>query len=273
MKALYSVVALLLFTGIASANVTVNGQGKVSYVPDLGYVTVGVSSKGATAEEAWAKNNAAIKKLFEVLKAHGIDPKDYQTSNLNVTPEYSRPENEELRGHIVGYVVSYDLRITVRKLDDMGALLDDMVKNGANRNVSISFGLADTEKLMDEARIKAIADARRKAELYAKAAGTNLGKVISISEVQMGYPQPLQMEFRDTKSFAVGLQLAQGQQELSVSITVVYGFDGGKKELQPEMPDDRMPHHRFPFERGPFDRYPIDRPQFELCPEVFPAVL
>src|SRR5579884_3526909 len=175
MKAFLSSLALLVCGGLASANVTVSGQGKGVYVPDIGYVTVGVSSKGKTAQEAWEKNNAAVKKLFDALQAHGIDPKDIQTVGLNVSPEYAHPKDQE--PVLVGYVVGYDLRVTVRRLDDMGTVLDDLVKNGANRNVGIAFGLANTEALMDEARLKAVQDARHKAELYATGAGANISEI------------------------------------------------------------------------------------------------
>jgi uncharacterized protein YggE len=222
MKALLSSLALLTCVGFASANVTVNGQGKVTYVPDMGYVTVGVSSKGKTAQEAWEKNNEAVKKLFDALKARGIDPKDIQTANVSVNPEYIHPKDQE--PVLVGYVVSYDLKVTVRKLSDLGPVLDDLVKNGANRNVSISFGCSDIEKLLDEARIKAIADARHKADLYAGAAGTKTGRVLEISEVSVGQPRVYQLELRDAKDAMPGLEIAAGQQELSVSVTVVYGL-------------------------------------------------
>jgi uncharacterized protein YggE len=222
MKALLSSLALLVCVGFASANVTVNGQGKVTYVPDMGYVTVGVSSKGKTAQEAWEKNNEAVKKLFDALKARGIDPKDMQTANVSVSPEYIHPKDRE--PVLVGYVVSYDLKVTVRKLSELGPVLDDLVKNGANRNVSISFGCSDLEKVLDEARIKAIADARHKADLYTSAAGTKTGRVIEISEISVGQPRVYRLEMQDAKSAMPGLEIAAGQQELSVSVTVVYGL-------------------------------------------------
>jgi len=221
MRAFLAVCALLVGTSVASANVTVNGQGKVTYVPDVGYVTVGVSSKGKTAQEAWEKNKALVERLFDVLKAHGVDPKDMQTVNLTIRPEYTRPKDQE--PVLVGYVVGYDLKVTVRKLADLGPVLDDLVAAGANQSVSIAFGLADAEKLMDEARVKAVADARRKADLYTTAAGTKLGRVVAISEVQVYHPveQRFELAMPGAKD---SLRIAQGQQELSVGITVVYGL-------------------------------------------------
>src|SRR5690242_7712120 len=76
MKALLTTLVVLIGTGLASANVTVTGTGKVTYTPDLFHVSVGVSSDGKTATEAWQKNEAIIKKLMETLKQFGIEAKD-----------------------------------------------------------------------------------------------------------------------------------------------------------------------------------------------------
>jgi uncharacterized protein YggE len=223
MKALLSTLMLLTCTSLASANVTVSGQGKVTYVPDIGYVTVGVSSKGKTAQEAWDLNNAVVKKLFDALKAHGIDPKDLQTSGLDIRPEYVHRKDQEPL--LVGYSAGYDLKITVRKLGELGMVLDDLVKNGANRNVSIAFGCSNLEGLMDEARVKAIADAKKKAELYATGAGGKLGRVLDINETGTWRPEPYRLHLPEAKAVADTLQIAQGQQELKVSVQVVYGLD------------------------------------------------
>ena len=134
--------------GRGTANITVTGTGKVSYTPDLATLILGVSSEGKTAAEAWEKNRQLVARLFEVLKKHGIDPKDMKTSNLSVTPRYQEKPNKERI--LVGYLASYDLTITVRKLDDLGPILDEMVASGANRNVSLTFGCSDLDGLMGQ---------------------------------------------------------------------------------------------------------------------------
>src|SRR6516225_2498160 len=102
MKKFFAVLALLACTGFAAAtdarpmpSITVTGNGKVLYVPDLGYIHVGVSSEAWTAAEAWQKNEAIVKKIFEALKKLGVDEKDLKTSNLNVQPRYLHRPNEE----------------------------------------------------------------------------------------------------------------------------------------------------------------------------------
>ena len=149
MKAFLSTLCALLCVGAASANITVTGTGKVLYTPDLGNIIVGVSSEGKTANEAWNKNRELVARLFEVLKKNGILPKDMKTSNLAITPHYVEKDKKQV---LVGYIASYDLAVVVRKLDELGTILDGLVENGANRNVSLSFGCSDMDKLTDQAR-------------------------------------------------------------------------------------------------------------------------
>jgi uncharacterized protein YggE len=222
MKAFLATLCTLLLTGIASADVNVSGEGKVTYVPDLAHVTVGVSADGKTAQEAWRNNSAIVQKLFEVLKANGIDARDMQTSGLNVSPRYTHPKDQE--PVLIGYTVTYDLHVTVRKLNELGKVLDGLVENGANRQTSISFGCADPEKLLNEARLKAVADARKKAELYVTAAGASLGPVLSISDSQAIPVRTLQYEHL-AKAADAPMPIVTGEQEMTVTVTLVYAID------------------------------------------------
>jgi len=199
MKALIATLVALVFAGFASANVSVSGTGKVTYVPDLVHVSVGVSSDGKTANEAWQKNEEIVRKLFDVLKTFGIDAKDMKTTGLNITPRYVHHKDQE--PELVGYTAAYDLNVTVRKLGEAGRVLDALVENGAN----------------------AAADARKKADLYVTAAGASLGQVLSISEGQAYVPQSLPYE-RLAKGDA-GLPIAAGTQDLTASVTVVYAIN------------------------------------------------
>jgi len=222
MRALVSSLALLVCAGLAPANVTVTGNGKVVYIPDIGYITVGVSSDGKTAAEAWDKNREIVRRVFEALRRRGIDPKDMQTNGLNVSPKYiHRPGAEP---ELVGYTVSYTLRVTVRKLDQMSYVLDDLVESGANRQMNIGFGCADAEKLLDEARARAVADARKKAGLYATAVGARLGKVLTISDQSYIPVRELQYEHRVVPGSDKGMPIAAGEQELSVQVHLAYAL-------------------------------------------------
>jgi uncharacterized protein YggE len=222
MKAVLASLALLVCSGLASANITVTGTGKVVYVPDVGYVTVGVSSEGQTAAEAWQKNGDIVKKVFDALKALGLDPKDLKTSNIHVSPKYDRPQDKA--PVLVGYTAGYDLNVTVRDLKQMGKVLDAAVEAGANRQMTISFGCADPEKFLDEARRKAVAEARKKAEIYVNGAGASLGLVQNISEGNVAPFRSFQYDHMAPAAGKFDLPIATGEQEMSVTVTVTYGI-------------------------------------------------
>lgn len=223
MKPVLAALALLLPVGLASANITVTGEGKVKYTPDIGYIHAGVASDGKTATEAWQKNADAVKKLFEALKGFGIEAKDMKTSGLNVSPRYDQPKGKA--PEVVGYTASYDLNVTVRRLDDLGKVLDGLAAAGANRNMGVGFGCSDPEKLLDQARLKAVQEARKKAEIYATGAGCGLGLVDSISESQPNVPRPLEFGAMERSAVDASLPIAAGEQEFSVRVTVVYGVN------------------------------------------------
>ena len=222
MKALASLASVVLFAGLASANINVSGTGKVTYVPDVGYVSVGVFGEGGTAQEAWEKNRAAVERIFAALQKLGIDAKDVQTTNLNVSPKYQYPKDQP--PVLIGYTVSYDLQVTVRKLDQMGRVLDSLVEGGANRNMGIRFGCSDPERLLDEARAKAVADARKKANLYATGAGAALGQVLEIRENADVPTRGFRFEYAAPMADK-GLPIAVGQQEMTVTVYLTFAIN------------------------------------------------
>jgi uncharacterized protein YggE len=224
MKTKLATLALFLCTGAASADITVTGNGKISYVPNVANVSVGVSSDAKTAAEAWQANAEIVKKLFQVLKDQGIDPKDVKTTGLNVSPKYIYPKDK--KPQLVGYTATYNLTVTLRKLNEMGRTLDALVANGANRGMNISFTYDNMDELIDQARAKAVAEARHKADLYVKGAGAHLGAVVTIVE---GYAPPPQRFYYEHKLEAsvADLPIAAGQQDLTVNVTVTWTIENG----------------------------------------------
>jgi uncharacterized protein YggE len=234
MKKFIAALALFAFTGLAFASevrptpsITITGNGKVVYVPDIGYIHVGVSSNADTAAEAWKKNEEIVKKIFEALKAHGIEEKDLKTSNISVQPRYLHKDKQEPK--FLGYTVSYDLSVTVRNLKDMGTLLDGMVDAGANRNMNISFGCSKLDELIEEARLKSVTDARRKANVYVTGAGARLGDVLGISDQPYNMPPryyPIDaVALREAK---VNIPVMAGEQEMTLTVTVTWEIDNHK---------------------------------------------
>ncbi len=223
MKALLASLVLLAGAGAASAGITVTGTGKVTYVPDQGVVQLGVSSEGASAAEAWQKNTAAVKKVFDALRKLGVDEKDLKTSSLGLSPRYAYPKNQPAR--LVGYTASYQLTVKVRDLNKLGRVLDAAVEAGANRDVGITFASSRAEEVLDQARARAVAEARKKADIYARGSGCSLGQVQSINEGNVAPWRSLRFEHAPAAApGADALPVAAGEQEMSVTVTVTYGI-------------------------------------------------
>jgi uncharacterized protein len=225
---LLAVCAAVMLSSLAQAAITVTGTGKIKYTPDLGFVHLGISSEDKSAADAWKNNANKVKKIFEALKAMGIDVKDIQTTGVNVSPKYFYPKDEPPR--LLGYVASYDLTVKVRKLNEVGKVLDGAVEAGANRSVGISFGSSEADKLVKQARLAAVTEAREKAKLLVEGAGAALGLVRSINEgnpsshYQRRFDMPAKGEM-DVSS----LIIAAGEQEMSVTVTLVYDITHATK--------------------------------------------
>ena len=158
------------------------GTGESHGKPDFAQVQVGVVTEAPTAAEALRKNNEAMSQLIVMIRKRGIEDRDLQTTQFNVSPRYKYDKNQQEPPKIAGYQVTNEVRVKVRNLLALGAFLDETVSLGANQVRGISFGVAEPAQLMDEARRKAIADAQHRARVYAEAAGLKLGKPIRIDE-------------------------------------------------------------------------------------------
>ncbi|WP_315757128.1 MULTISPECIES: SIMPL domain-containing protein [unclassified Bradyrhizobium] len=205
--------------------ITVSGEASVSAPPDLAQIDAGVASDAKTAREAAEANNAAMAKVLQALKQAGIADKDYQTSRLSLQPQYA--QNRPAQPAVTGYRASNRVTIKVRDVAKVASVIDTLVAAGANDVGNIYFSVAEPSKLLDQAREKAVADARRKAEIYAKAAGVTLGQPLSISED--GAPAPV---FR-AKTLAAPMAgaptpVAQGEEALSITVNVTWAIKQGQ---------------------------------------------
>jgi len=199
--------------------ISVTGEATVSVAPDLAQIDGGVISDGKTAREASEANNAAMGKVLLALKGAGIEEKDYQTSRLSLQPQYA--PNRTGSSPITGYRASNRVTIRLRDVTKVANVIDVLVSAGANDIGGINFTVSQPSKHLDEAREKAVADARRKAEVFAKAAGVTLGEPLSISEE--GAPAPM---FRGKMAapMAAGAPVAQGEETLSVTVGVSWAI-------------------------------------------------
>ncbi len=204
--------------------IVVVGEGEASAQPDTAEVQVGVVTLAASAAEALQANNAAVARLFKALEGRQIAKKDLQTSNFGISPEYKHgPQGQQL-AEIVGYQVQNQLSVKIRQLPTLGPVLDELVREGANQIHGINFSVSDPSRLLDTAREKAIADARRKADVYAHAAGIKAGKVVRIDEEgDRATPRPPMMAY--ARQAVASVPIASGERTFHVRVVVTFAID------------------------------------------------
>ena len=201
--------------------ISLSGHGEVRATPDIAYVTSGVVTQGATAADALAANTKAMTDLFAALKDSGIEDRDVQTSNFSVQPRYDFSNNQAPK--MVGYDVSNNVTVTLRKVDTLGTLLDRMVQSGSNQISGISFDVSKPDDAMDEARKLATEDATRKAKVYAKAMSIELGNVMQVSEGSAAQPpMPMVRSTMMKADAAPPVPMAAGEQTLAVDVNVIW---------------------------------------------------
>lgn len=202
--------------------VSVPGVGSVEAVPDMAEITSGVTARADTARQALDASSAGMRRLMDALKREAVADADIRTSNFNISPWYDRPTPNQPR-RVAGYQASNQVTVRIRDISRLGAILDSVVGAGANRVNRVRFGVANPQPLMDEARRKAVADARRRAALYAESAGVRLGGVITIEERAAGLPRPRPMAVEMLR--AASVPVAPGTQKITVSITVRFALE------------------------------------------------
>jgi uncharacterized protein YggE len=200
------------------ARIVVSGEGNVSAVPDYAEVSGGVTTRGKSVKEASDANSKLMTAITTALGDAGIAAKDIRTSRFSIQPVYAPPvPNGEPK--LTGYSVSNQINVTLRDIGKAGDILDRLVTAGVTNVGNIEFLHSDPSKLLDQAREGAVADAKRKAEIYAKAAGLRLGNVVWITE-NPAYAPPLPMMAKMAAAAPAQVPISAGEDTLHVEITV-----------------------------------------------------
>jgi uncharacterized protein len=195
--------------------VTVTGEATVAVAPDAAVIRIGVSSQDKTAREASEANAKQMTAVLAAIKDTGVADRDIQTSRLALQPQYD--PNKGGTARLTGFQVSNQVTVKIRDIDRLPTVLDRAIAAGANEMSGIEFVVSEQSKLLDRARDDAIADAHRRAELYAKAAGAKLGHVVAITE-EGSTPPPRPMQAMR----AGAVPIAPGEQTLRATVTVSY---------------------------------------------------
>jgi uncharacterized protein len=201
--------------------ISLTGRGSVDHAPDIATISLGVQVEGETASTAMAQQAKLMTGVFNAVKAAGIADRDMQTSNLQLNPTYDYPQNQ--RPKLRGYTASNQVIIKVRNLDNLGKTLDAVVKAGGNTINGVSFGIDKPDTYQDEARVEAIKDAAAKAELYAKAVGYKVKRIVTVSENEYYAPQPQPMMMaRMAMDAAESTPVAAGEVSLTATVSVTF---------------------------------------------------
>jgi uncharacterized protein len=165
-----------------------SAYGETRVAPDKASISLGVMTEAPTAAAAMSANATRMTQVIAALKRGGIAERDIQTSGLSLNPQYVYEPNASPR--LTGYQASNQVTITVRDLSTLGRAVDATVNAGANQVHGISFGLTDPTAAEDAARLAAVRALQAKADLYAKATGHRVVRLIQLSEGGSYAPPP-----------------------------------------------------------------------------------
>jgi|JI10StandDraft_1071094.scaffolds.fasta_scaffold220785_2 uncharacterized protein YggE len=211
---------------VAAPTVALSVEGRVAQAPDIVDISGGVVTSAPTAAAALADNATRMTAVVAAVRKAGIADRDIQTSGLSLQPQYKYANNEA--PVLTGYQATNTISIRVRKIDDAGKLIDTLVAQGANQISGPTFGIDKADAALDSARAQAVATGRTRADLYAKAAGLRVRRLVSISEggaVEPG-PRPMVMMARADKiGAAPPTPVAPGEVELSITVQMVYELE------------------------------------------------
>ena len=212
-------------------NFTVSAQGKVFAKPDIANLTAGVNTEPQkTVSQATKMNTEKMNAVIKAAKGAGVDDKDIQTSNYNISPQYNWDNGQQT---LIGYGVNNQVTIKIRDLEKVDDVIQAVTEAGANTVGGVNFTIDDQEKLKAEARKQAIDLAKVKAKEIAKEAGMKIGEIINVSETA-NVPTPYPMAYGRggadvmmAKEVALAPTIEAGQQEVTVDVTLTYRVGKG----------------------------------------------
>ncbi len=253
--AFFAILAIFLLVSIqhmrdtapTTNQVSFNGEGKVSAKPDVAIANFSIITNATTSKAAQDANSARSKKVFDFLKKQNVDEKDIKTTYYNINPQYATPQPYSIRSYsvepqmspdyypapvpadnpkITGYQVAQGYEVKVRDLDKASMVIDGLVAAGANEVSNVRFDFEDRDKVIAEARGKAIADAKSKAKQLQSQIGIKLGKIVNYYDNSTGY-----YPYAYDKAYAAGMGgggeasgpvLPPGENEITIGVTITY---------------------------------------------------
>ena len=203
--------------------IIVTGEGEATTPPDLALLSLSVMREAKTARAALDANNDAMAAVISAMKAAGIADRDLQTAGIQINPRYNYTNKADgsQEAELVAYQVTNTLSVRVRDVDKTGDVLDKAVSLGVNQGGGITFTNDDPKATMTDARKKAVADAMAKAKTLAEAAGVSLGRVLEITDQNVG-PAPMPMSAKAFDGARAAVPVQAGENSYNVQVTVTF---------------------------------------------------
>jgi uncharacterized protein YggE len=204
----------------------VNGEGKITVVPDVAILSLGIEAQELTIAEAQAKAAEAMANVMKALKAQGIADKDIQTQYFNIQ-KVTRWDNDKQQEIVTGYQVTNTVTAKVRDVTKAGSVIDAVAAAGGDLTLinSIGFTVDDPSPYYEQARVKAVADAAAKAKKLADTADIKLGKPTYISESSY-IPGPIYRDVAKAEGTtpSVVTPVSPGEMEITVDVQMAYAI-------------------------------------------------
>lgn len=204
---------------IAGTRLDISATGEVTREPDVAIISAGVVSRSQTASGAIQDAADRMQRVRGALRKAGIEDRDVQTSNLSLSPEYRYDNNQPPA--LVGYTASNQLSVRFRDIRNAGRILDALVSEGANQISGPSLVVDKPDAALDEARAKAIAAGRARAELYARSLGMRIVRLVAVSESGGGYQPPVPI-LMAARAKAADSSIEPGEQKLEVTVAMTF---------------------------------------------------
>ena len=205
---------------VAGTRLDISATGEVSRVPDVAIISAGVVTRQPTASAAIQHNATQMARVLAALKRAGVADRDVQTSSVSLNPEYRYQDNQPPQ--LNGYTASNQVSIRFRDIRNTGRILDALVAEGANQINGPSLTIDKPEAALDEARSKAIANGRARAEFYARSLGKRVVRLISVSEGGGNYPAPPMPMMMEARAQSADTKIVPGEQKLQVTLSMVF---------------------------------------------------
>ncbi len=202
--------------------ITVRGMGRVRRRPDEATLSVAAERTAPTAAEAQAGTSQLMREVMTAMSSRGIDPSDLSTEAISLEPTYDYRESGT---RLTGYRASQSLSLRLRRLDELGPTIDAAVAAGATGISGVTLSIADARSAEDEARALAVADARHRAEILARAADVTLGPLMSLSEGG-AHDEPRPMMRLRAEMSAADTPIAEGSLDVAVEVTASFAMEG-----------------------------------------------